>query len=232
MIHNNDIGYFLRILRIACIKPLISKTIRRLEKQNAFDETNQIETIQSPSEQIVSDICQLKLDSFDNPFEPSTSALNKKQTILNIESHYFEIVHHNTLHGPFYPVKRAIEEFMEREEWNEVEKYKWNFLYAETVVVVAKDENDISKKIENSLFSNRHNVLFVPRVYYVIRLYFDTCLVGRKNLSLIKSKSFQKDNQLVSKRQKSLPEYKSKSDFRSEKSVKNKFNHSISCLIM
>jgi hypothetical protein len=121
---------------------------------------------------------------------------------------------------------------MEREEWNEAEKHKWNFLCAETIVVLAKDENDISKKIENSLFSNRHNVLFVPRAYYVIRLYFDTQSVGGNNLSLIKSKSFQKDNKLMSKRHQSLPEYKSKPDLSSEKSVKNRFTHSISCLIM
>jgi hypothetical protein len=152
--------------------------------------------------------------------------------IFNIDSYCFEIVHHNTLHGPFYPVKRAIEEFMEREEWNEVEKHKWNLLCAETIAVLAKDENDIPKKIENSLFSNRHNLLFVPQVYYVIRLYFDTSLVGGKNLSLIKSKSIEKDNKLMSERQKSLPENKSKPYLNSEKSFKNKFTHSVSCLIM
>jgi len=175
-----------------------------------------------------SDDSQTNDDLKNNCTEASTSS-NKKQNLLNIESHYFEIVHHNTLHGPFYPAKRAIEDFMEREEWNEDEKQKWNFLCAETIVVLAKDEADIPKKIESSLFSTRHNLLLVPRVYYVVRIYFDTSLVPRKSITLNKSRSFEKDFKLMNKRYKSLPEGKN-SNYNSIDSAK--VHRSISCILI
>lgn len=229
MIHNNDIGYYLRILRVTCVKPLVPHTIRRLEKQKSVNASNKSQNVRKSEESKVSDENQLMINSIENSPEASNSSPNS--SILNIESKYFAIVAHNTLHGPFYPVKRAIEEFMEREEWNEDEEQKWRFLCAETIVVLAKDENDISKKIENTLFSNRHNVLLVPRVYYVIRVYFDTSLVPRRGSILTKAKSLEKEFKLISNKQRSLPQYKSL-EYTSADLMKNKISYSVSCVLM
>ena len=245
MVHQNDIGYYLRILRLVCIRPS-SARVRRLERQMTVDSTSHPNEVPSNDEEEES-AAECKKHS---PEE--TRVLAAKERVFNLESHFFEIIHHHTLHGPFYPVKRAIEEFMERPEWVATDERRpdrrWKYLCAETITVLAKDETDIGKRVEMSLFSNRHSLfILMPRVYNAIRIFFDTSdvipnrsyksstksLTKSQSLST-KSISFEKKFKTLSFRQQSLPDTAIQyidSTTGSVRSFKDRVKKSISCCL-
>lgn len=207
MVQINDIGIYLRYIRMVCTKPVSTEP---KQKSNRSLSTT------VPPNQIKSATNSPKSGQADGDHhEPSAVSV---KPVFNLESHHFEILHeHNTLHGPFYPVKRAIEEFMERPEWQPWDyrrpDRRWKYLCAETVTVLAKDDNDLAMRSECSLFSNRHSLLLamMPKVYSVVRIFFDTTDVipvraPHKSLKKCQSESFDKHYKKNTFRHQSLPD--------------------------
>ena len=233
MVQINDIGVYLRFLRMVVTKPLPEKVEQRPNRSLSVNAMppNQVKSANSSpkSPRMASD------DTFVPP---------KLLPIVNLESHFFEIHHdHNTLHGPYYPVKRAIEEFMERPEWQPWDyrrpERRWKYLCAETVTVLAKDENDLAMRAETSLFSNRHSLLFimVPKVFNVVRVFFDTTDVipvraPHKSLKKSQSESFEKDFKTTAFRHQSLPDSAVQylgNTKETAKTLSNKIKNSVAC---
>ncbi|CAG2167095.1 unnamed protein product, partial [Oppiella nova] len=152
------------------------------------------------------DLTEVKEDRDHNESvheQPQHLVFNRKQPVRNFESHYIRIMYDHNLHGPLYTCKRHLEFFMERDEWRAPGvEHRWTYLCAETIPVLAKDEDEIADKIDVTLFTTKHTLLQMPRVYYAVRLYFDTRVefvgppygTGSTKRSLLKSFSLRSNS--------------------------------------